>query len=43
MTEMFKPDKEFKITMINRLRRSMKNENKKEAESYIPFRSQRKL
>ena len=28
MTEMFKPDKEFKITMINRLRRSMKNENK---------------
>lgn len=28
MTEMLKPDKEFKITMINRLRRSMKNENK---------------
>lgn len=28
MTEMLKPDKEFKITMINRLRHSMKNENK---------------
>lgn len=28
MTEMLKPDKEFKITMINRLRCSMKNENK---------------
>lgn len=27
MTEMLKPDKEFKITMINRLRHSMKNVN----------------
>ena len=27
MTEMLKPDKEFKITMINRLRYSMKNVN----------------
>lgn len=27
MTEMLKPDKEFKITMVNRLRHSMKKVN----------------